>query len=118
MEESIIKIRKYILKNFLFSDDETQLFNDTSFLKEGIIDSTGILELITFISDDFSITFEDDEIIPDNLDSVNAVASFISRKQKQPVHGKPETGQKQPLFNLLLQHNPLSQASGEYSFSR
>jgi acyl carrier protein len=81
MEESTIKIRKFILENFIFTDDETKLSNDASFLKEGIVDSTGILELMAFISDDFHITFEDDEIIPDNLDSVNSVTSFISRKK-------------------------------------
>ena len=81
MEEAREKIRKYILENFLFTEDETALSNDDSFLEKGIIDSTGMLELIAFLGDGFQITLEDDELIPDNLDSVNRVAAFIQRKK-------------------------------------
>lgn len=81
MEETITKVRKFILENFLFTDDEAALCNDDSFLEKGIIDSTGMLELMAFIGDEFHITIEDDEIIPDNLDSVDCVASFILRKK-------------------------------------
>ena len=81
MEEAREKIRKYILENFLFTEDETALSNDDSFLEKGIIDSTGMLELIAFLGDGFQITLEDDELIPDNLDGVNRVAAFIQRKK-------------------------------------
>ncbi|MBI5589816.1 MAG: acyl carrier protein [Deltaproteobacteria bacterium] len=81
MEETISKVRKFILENFLFTDDETTLCNIDSFLEKGIIDSTGMLELMAFIGDEFHITFEDDEVIPYNLDSVDCVASFIFRKK-------------------------------------
>lgn len=81
MEEARGKIRKHILENFMFTEDETALSNDDSFLEQGIIDSTGMLELIAFIGDGFQITIEDDELIPDNLDSVNRVAAFIQRKK-------------------------------------
>ena len=84
MEEAREKIRKYILENFMFTDDETALSNDDSFLEKGIVDSTGMLELIAFIGDEFQITLEDDELIPDNLDSVNRVAAFIQRKKGAP----------------------------------
>lgn len=80
MVETITKVRRFILDNFMFTDDEAALCNDDSFLEKGIIDSTGILELMAFIGDEFLITIEDDEIIPDNLDSVNCVASFVLRK--------------------------------------
>lgn len=73
------KIRTFIVENYLFGDDEG-LEENTSFLDEGIVDSTGILELIEFISEDFSITVEDDELIPENLDSINNVTAFIGRK--------------------------------------
>jgi len=73
------KIRTFIIENYLFGDDEG-LEEATSFLDEGIIDSTGILELIDFISEEFSIIVEDEELIPENLDSINNVAAFISRK--------------------------------------
>lgn len=80
MEETITKVRKYILENFLFTDDESELCNTDSFLEKGIIDSTGILELIAFIADEFHVTIYDDEIIPDNLDSIERVISYIFRK--------------------------------------
>jgi acyl carrier protein len=84
MEEARGKIRKYILENFMFTDDEAALSNDDSFLEKGIIDSTGMLELIAFIGDGFQVTLEDDELIPDNLDNVNRVAAFIQRKKGGP----------------------------------
>ena len=73
------KIRSFIIENFLFGDDNG-LKDDTSFLEEGIIDSTGILELVTFLEDEFSITVEDEELIHENLDSIGNVANFIQRK--------------------------------------
>ena len=81
MNETINTVRKFILENFLFTDDDAALANDDSFLDKGIIDSTGMLELIAFIGDGFHITMEDDDLVPDNLDSVHKVASFIKRKQ-------------------------------------
>lgn len=73
------KIRTFIIENYLFGDDEG-LEDSTSFLDEGIIDSTGILELIDFISEEFSITVEDEELIPENLDSIQNVTAFIATK--------------------------------------
>ena len=74
------KIRTFIIENYLFGDDEG-LEDSTSFLDEGIIDSTGILELIDFIGDEFDIVVEDEELIPENLDSISNVATFIARKK-------------------------------------
>ena len=82
MSEVKNKIRTFIIDNYLFGDDEG-LEENTSFLDEGIVDSTGILELIEFISDEFSITVEDEELIPENLDSINNVTAFIGRKMNQ-----------------------------------
>ena len=81
MDEIRQKIRRYILKNCLFTEDEAALSNDDSFLEKGIVDSTGMLELIAFMGDRFHISIEDAELIPANMDSVNRVASFIHRKQ-------------------------------------
>ncbi len=72
-------IHEFIVENFLFGDGE-QLTNETSFLDSGIIDSTGILELITFLEETYNITIEDDELIPENLDSLNNVVKFIGQK--------------------------------------
>lgn len=73
------KIRTFIVDNYLFGDDEG-LDTNTSFLDEGIVDSTGILELIQFISEEFEMTVEDDELVPENLDSIDNVTAFIGRK--------------------------------------
>lgn len=74
------KIRNYILENYLFTDDQSALDNADSFLNKGILDSTGILEVIYFLEDDFGIKIEDEEMIPENLDSVNNIVAFLQRK--------------------------------------
>ena len=81
MSETIGKLREYIFDNFLFTEDENALGNDDSFMEKGIIDSTGILEVITFIEEDFGITVKDEELIPKNLDSINNLSAFIQRKK-------------------------------------
>lgn len=75
------KIRFYILENFLFTDDESVLSNDASFLDAGLIDSTGILEIILFIEETFDFKVFDEEMLPDNLDSVDKLVAFVKRKQ-------------------------------------
>lgn len=75
------QVRDYILENYLFTDDQAALNNADSFLETGILDSTGILEVIYFIEEDFDIKVEDDEMIPENLDSVEHIVDFVSRKQ-------------------------------------
>lgn len=75
------KIEEYIVNNFLFGDDSLKINNSDSFMERGIIDSTGMLELITFTEEEFSIEIEDDEMIPENLDSLNNISSFVLRKK-------------------------------------
>jgi acyl carrier protein len=75
-------LRRFITENFLpFSGLEA--FEDgDSLLENGIIDSTGVLELLEFIEETYSIQVEDHEVIPENLDSVDDLAAFITRKKK------------------------------------
>ena len=73
------KIRQFVVENFLFGQDNG-LKDDTSFLDEGIIDSTGILELVSFLEEEFSISVEDEELIPENLDSIINVVAYLERK--------------------------------------
>lgn len=75
------KIRDFILENYLFSDDQSELDSNDSFLEQGIIDSTGILEVLFFLEDEFGVKVEDDEIIPENLDSVHNIVNFVAKKQ-------------------------------------
>lgn len=73
-------LRHFILENYLFTDDENELSNDASFLEQGILDSMGILELIDFLKDQFSVVVEDDEMVPDNLDSVDNLLAYLDGK--------------------------------------
>lgn len=73
-------IRKFVIDNYLFGE-EGKLGNEDSFMETGIIDSTGILELVRFLESTYRIKVEDEELIPDNLDSVNKIVSFIQAKQ-------------------------------------
>jgi len=73
------QIRSYIVENFLFGDDKG-LDDTTSFLESGIIDSTGILELISFLEESFEMKVNDDELVPENLDSITNLVKFISMK--------------------------------------
>lgn len=74
------KIRSYILENFLFTNDDKALANNDSFLEKGIIDSTGIMEVIYFIEEHFGIKVDDQEMVPENLDSVSNLVAFVGRK--------------------------------------
>jgi acyl carrier protein len=73
------KIRAFIVENFLFGKDEG-LDDESSFLDEGIIDSTGILELVSFMEEEFHIKVEDEELIPENLDSIANVVKYLQKK--------------------------------------
>jgi len=80
MEEMRNVLRTFILENYLFTDDASALNDDDSFLDNGILDSMGVLELMSFLEDDLSIPVEGHEVIPDNLDSINKVLAFIGTK--------------------------------------
>ena len=73
-------IKSFIIDNFLFGNEDESFSEDDSFLENGIIDSTGVLELIEFIEEKFNIKTEDDELIPENLDSLNNVTNYVIRK--------------------------------------
>jgi acyl carrier protein len=74
------KLRTFILENYLFTDDQSVLDSKDSFLEKGIIDSTGILEVIFFIEEQFGFKVADEEMVPENLDSVNNLVAFVARK--------------------------------------
>jgi len=84
------QIRRYILENFLFTDDESQLRDDASFLEEGIVDSTGVLELVMFVEETFGIEVADEEILPENFDSVERLTRYVEAKLREPVWVRAE----------------------------
>jgi len=73
-------LRQFISENFLFGVP-TEFSDDDSLLDRGIVDSTGVLELIMYLETTYEITVEDDELVPVNLDSIANLAQFISRKR-------------------------------------
>jgi len=73
------QIRDYVSANFYVAEPAA-LEDGTSLLDAGIIDSTGVLELIAFIETNFGVTVEDDEMLPENLDSIARIAAFVARK--------------------------------------
>ncbi len=79
---NIETINQFIVDNFLFGDG-AKLADDTPLFEKGIIDSTGVLELIAFIEDNFNIVFKDDEIIQDNFSSLSAIEKFLQSKNNQ-----------------------------------
>ena len=74
------ELQDFIVENFLFGSTETQVGDEDSFMKNGILDSTGIVELMSFLEEKFGIEVDDEEMVPENLDSINNVVSFVSRK--------------------------------------
>jgi acyl carrier protein len=74
------RIRQYVAENFMFSDDGYPLSDDASFLEEGIVDSTGVLELVMFVEEEYGASVEDEEVLPENFDSVALLAAYIRRK--------------------------------------
>jgi acyl carrier protein len=72
-------IKQFVIENFLFGQDDG-IANDTSFLESGILDSTGILELVNHLEQTHNIRINDDELVPENLDSINNINQFLNRK--------------------------------------
>jgi acyl carrier protein len=82
LEEEAIKaqIRQYIGENFLMGANAAELRDDDSFMGQNVIDSAGVLELIAYLEQTYGIKVDEDEMIPDNLDSLNGVGRYLQRK--------------------------------------
>jgi len=84
MEERIKKeLRSFVIENFLFGQGGEELGNDDSFVEKGIIDSTGLLELVSFLEKKHNFHIEDKELVPDNLDSIHRIVNFLKSKMEQ-----------------------------------
>ncbi len=74
-------IKEFIEKRFLYSKDEKGISSDDSLLDSGLIDSTGIFELVSFIEEKFGVEVLDSEITPDNFDTMGKIVAFVKTKQ-------------------------------------
>ena len=72
-------VRAFVVENFLYGEDDG-LERDTSFLDKGIVDSTGMLELVEFLESTYEVELVDEDMVPENLDSIERVAAFLERK--------------------------------------
>lgn len=75
------QIKQFVLQNFLFSDNEDALNDQDSLIRDGIVDSTGIHELILFLEENFQLSVTPDEMTPANFDSIESVDGFVTRKR-------------------------------------
>jgi len=85
------QIRNFILENFILEKPE-DLVDDESMLEKGIMDSTGVLELVAFLESTYEIKVEDEELIPENLDSIKNIVNYLERKLSlaaKPVKAQP-----------------------------
>ncbi len=80
MAEAKTAVKEYISENFLMGQSDINLEDETSFLELGLLDSTGVIELVSFLEEEFGIQVEDDEITPENLDTLNKISSYVERK--------------------------------------
>lgn len=75
------EIRAFIVSNFLFGQEGKGFADDQSFMETGIIDSTGLLELVSFVEEKYGISIGDRELVPENLDSLSRISQFVARKR-------------------------------------
>jgi acyl carrier protein len=74
-------VRRFLADNVLLAGGIDELADDSSFLERNLLDSTGVLELVAFIEDQFQVKVEDGDIVPENLDSIGQVAGYVARKR-------------------------------------
>jgi acyl carrier protein len=75
------EVRTYLLDNFLMGGTAQDVQDDTSFMDNHILDSTGFIELISYLEEQFGIRIEDEEMVPENLDNLNSIERFVSGKR-------------------------------------
>jgi acyl carrier protein len=80
-EGVLAQVRGFILTNFLFGDESRMPDDSESLLSSGVVDSTGVLELVAFVEEDLGVPVADHETIPANLDSIERIAAFVGRKR-------------------------------------
>ncbi|MGY6643605.1 MAG: acyl carrier protein [Salinarimonas sp.] len=78
-------LRNFITENFLFGDDSRIIAGSDSLIQNDLMDSTGILELVAFLEDHFGISVADEDIMPENLDSIDRITAYVTRRQEEQV---------------------------------
>jgi len=86
------ELRKFVTDNFMYGKPYEGFADDDSFIERGIIDSTAILELVAYLEKRYRITLHDEDLIPDNLDSVNRLARFVKGRLQPDFTGARNAG--------------------------
>jgi acyl carrier protein len=85
------EVRQFVIENFVFESDNRGFSNHDSFFDTGLLDSMGVLTLVEFVKEKYGISVEDDELLPENWDSVNRIATFVQARLSPALvsHGSP-----------------------------
>lgn len=83
------ELRQFVIENFLFGKPYKGFADDDSFIEHGIIDSTAVMELIAFLEERYRFKLQDQELIPENLDSINGLARFVESRVRPNFVGTP-----------------------------
>jgi acyl carrier protein len=78
-DDILSRVRTFIEENFLFRADASDLSDTDSLLESGVMDSTGVLEIVAFLESEFSVEMKDAEIVPENLDSISSITAYLER---------------------------------------
>lgn len=81
------EIRDFVVENFLLGADGSQIGGKDSFLERGIIDSTGVLEIVNYLESRYGIPINDEDLVPENLDTIENIVRFVKRKQDEDRKG-------------------------------
>ncbi len=95
------KLQAFITDNFLFGRLDGAISDDDSLVEGGVVDSTGVLSLVGFLEQSFGVRVQDDEIVPENLDSINRLVAYISRKQEAAHNAGHAGGIGEPALGPL-----------------
>lgn len=80
MQQIEQEVRQFVIENFVFESDGSSFSNDDSFFDTGLLDSLGVLTLVEFVKQKYGVCVEDDELLPENWDSVNRIATFVETR--------------------------------------
>ncbi|MBW2734240.1 MAG: acyl carrier protein [Deltaproteobacteria bacterium] len=75
------ELKKYILETFVYAEEDTSLASDVHLFDNGIIDSTGVLELVGFLEEQYEVEVADTEMLPENFETIAALTAFVQQKQ-------------------------------------
>jgi acyl carrier protein len=91
------QIRQFVVSNLMFGAGNAEPAGETSLMEAGILDSTGVLELVLFVGQTFGVDVPVEDVVPEHFDSISGLASYVSRRLSSPCRAEPETPQSTEL---------------------